>query len=131
MRVSLSNLALLRGMLAGAVVLTVQPAPAPTEAKPAGVDSATVLPDTTRNAQPSGGASGTVNDTTTGAVTGAMSVSATTPERSNTSVNASPAAKSNAPRAETHLATRIPAGYRPMERDTAALAGQHVDSRER
>jgi hypothetical protein len=118
MRVSLSNRALLRGLLAGAVVLTGTACSRSDRAETGRDNSAAVLPDTIGNAQSSGSGSvtGSVNDTASGAATD----TAAAPDRSSSTAQPSPAAPSNTPRSETAPSNdKDAAGYRPMERDTA------------
>ena len=110
----LSNRALLRGMLAGAMVLTGTACSRSdrTDRSESGRDNgAAVLTDTSSNPADTGTATGSVNDT------------ATTPARPST------AAESNTPRSEAAPAgDKDAAGYRPMERDTTDVPSQDSDS---
>ena len=110
MSFSLSNRALLRGMLAGAVILTGTACSRSDRAKSGPNNTAAVVPDTSSNAtQPSLGATQpSLGDTVTGATT---------------------SAPSNTPRAETAAPSgKDAAGYRSMERDTTNAPSQRSDS---
>jgi hypothetical protein len=122
MSFSIAIRALLRGLLAGAVVLTATACSRSDRAK-SGPDNtantAAVAPDTSGNAaQPSN----------SGTVTGAVSDTAMPSDRSSSSAQPTPSAPSNTPRAETAPGEKNAAGYRSMERDTTAPANQHLDS---
>jgi hypothetical protein len=114
MRFSLSNRALLRGMMAGAVVLTGTACHRSDRTESGRDSSAAVLPDTSSTAaQPSGA----------GTTTRAVSDTATT------SAQPSTPAPSNTPRAKTAAPSDKDAvGYRSMERDTTNVASQHSGS---
>lgn len=104
----LSNRALLRGILAGAVVLAGTACSRSDRSQSARDNSEAVLPDTA-SAQPSGG--GTVT---------AHSDSLALPSTS---------AQSNSPRVETApVGDTDAAGYRPMERDTTNVPSQQTDT---
>lgn len=119
MSFSLSNRALLRGMLAGAVVLTATACSRSDRTESGRDNSAVVLPDTSNNA---GDASG-------GTSTGAVSDTATAPAQSSGSTQPSTPADSNSPRAATTVPSDSDAaGYHSMERDTTNIPNQHVDS---
>jgi hypothetical protein len=96
MSFSLRNRALLRGILAGAVVLVGTACSRSDRTESGGDNSAAVLPDTT-SAQPSGGGTATAHSDTS--------------------------AQSNSPSVETAPpGDKDAAGYRPMERDTTTEA---------
>jgi hypothetical protein len=123
MSVLVSNRALLRGMLAAAVVLTGTACSRPdrSDRSQSGSDtSAAMLPDSSSNtAQPSSG----------GAATGSVSDTATTSAQSDSLAQPSTSAQSNTPRAETTAPSdKDAAGYRPMERDTTNIPDQQSDS---
>ncbi|MEP7227552.1 MAG: hypothetical protein ABI785_09350, partial [Gemmatimonadales bacterium] len=114
------NRALLRGMLAGAVVLTGAACSRSDRAKSGPDNTAAIAPDTGSNiAQPSN----------SGTMTGAVSDTATPSDRSSSSTQPTSSAPSNAPRAETAAPSeKDAAGYQSMERDTASPSNQHSDS---
>ncbi len=116
----IASRALLRGMLAGAVVLTGAACSRTDRAKSGPGNPAAVATDTSGNAaQPSD----------TGTVTGAVNDTATSSDRSSTSAQPTTPAPSNAPRAETAApGDKDAAGYRSMERDTTTPSNQHSDS---
>jgi hypothetical protein len=117
MSFSISNRALVRGMLAGAVVLTGTSCSRSDRTESGRDNSAAVLPDTSRNAADAGTATGSVNDT------------ATTPAQPSTPSQPSTSGQSNTPRAETAPPSdKDAAGYRSMERDTTYAPGQRSDS---
>lgn len=118
MRFSPFNRALLRGVLAGAVVLTGTACSRPDRAESGSNNGSTVLPDSSNApAQPSD----------TGAAAGAVSDTAAAPAESSTQPRTP--AQPNTSRAETaNPSESDAAGYRPMERDTAAVPGQRLDS---
>ena len=120
MSFSLPNRALLRGMLAGAVVFSGTACHRSDRTESGRDKSAAVLPDTSSNAaQPSGG----------GTATAAVSDTATTSGRTTSSAQPSTSAQSNTPRAETAAPSdKDAAGYRSMERDTTDVASQRSDS---
>lgn len=110
------NRGLLRGLLAGAVVLTGTACSRPDRTESGSNSSSTALPDSSADAvRPSdaGAAAGTIPDT------------AATPAESSTRPDA---AQPNTPRAETATPADSAAGYRPMERDTTSLPDQQLDS---
>lgn len=120
MSLSLSNRALLRGILAGAVVLTGTACSRSDRTESAGDTSAAVLPDTSSNAReasPGGTATGAVSDT------------AVAPAQSSSSTQPGTPARRNHPRAETAAPIgKGAAGYRSMERDTTNVPNQRADS---
>lgn len=110
--------ALLRGMLAGAVVLTGTACSRSDRTESGSDTSAARLPDTTNNpAQPSGA------DTATGAVSDTAAAA-----QSSSSTQPSTPAPSNSPRAETVPGDEEAAGYRSMDRDTTDIPDQPTDS---
>ena len=106
MTFSLTNRALLRGMLAGAVVLTGTACSRSDRTESGRDNSAAVLPDTTSAQFPgSGTATGAVSDTAT------------------TSAQPSISAQPKSPRAETASpGDKDAAGYRSMKRDTTSMS---------
>jgi hypothetical protein len=119
MRFSLSNNALLRGMLAGAVVLTGTACSRSDRAESGSDTTAATLPDTSTSVpQPSGA------DT----ATGAAGDTAAKPGQSSSTQPSSPA-RSDSVRADTAPPSgKDTAGYRPMERDTTSVPTQPADS---
>jgi hypothetical protein len=103
MSFSITNRALLRGMLAGAVVLTGTACSRSDRAKSGPDNTTAAAPDTSSDA---------AQLADSGTVTGATT-----------------SAPSNTPRAETAAPSeKDAAGYRSMERDTASPSNQHSDS---
>ncbi len=101
--------ALIRGLLAGAVVFTGTACSRPDRAESGSNDGATVLPDSSTDVmQPSD----------TGPAAGAVSDTAAEPAES--SIQPGTPAQPSTPRAETATPSDTGAGYRPMEPDTAA-----------
>jgi hypothetical protein len=119
MSFSISHPALLRGVLAGALLLTACSRSDRTES--GGDNSAVVLPDTSSHAaQPSGA----------GTVTGAVSDTATPSAQPGTSAQPNTSAKPNSPRAETAPPNeKDAAAHRSQaQHDTANVSSQPSDS---
>lgn len=109
----ITNRALLRALLAGAVVVTGTACSRPDRDKSGPDNTAAVVSDTSSNAaQPSN----------SGTVTGSVSDTAMPADQPTTS------APSNTPRAESAPSEKDAAGYRSMERDTTSPSNQDSDS---
>jgi len=116
----LSNRALLRGILAGAAVITATACSRSDRTESGSDTSAAILPDTSKSAPQLYGA-----DTDTGAVQDTTAA----PSQSSSSTQPSrPAQQRNSARAETAPPSdNGGAGYRAMERDTAAAVAVAED----
>ena len=117
MSFSIPNRALLRAMLAGAVVLTGTACSRSDRAQSGPDNTAAAVPDTNA-AQPYN----------SGTMTGAVSDTAMPSDQSSSSAQPTPSAPSNTPRAESAPSDKDAAGYRSMERDTTSPSNQDSDS---
>ena len=118
MSFSLSSRALLRGILAGAVVFTGTACHRSDRAESGRENSAAVVPDTSSNV-----AQDTSSNVALPSDGGALS------DTARTSARPSGSAQSNTPRAQTAAPSDKDAvGYRSMERDTTNVASQRSDS---
>ena len=119
MSFSITNRALLRGMLAGAVVLTGTACSRSDRAKSGPDNTAAVVPDTSSNAaQPSnsGTVTGAVKDTATPSEKDAAAAPVTS-DSATTEMSASSSASAD-------VADTAAAGYAEMARDTSTVADQ-------